>query len=538
MPPGRFKPADADTVYALGPSRNLWLHLRVLRPSEQKQGWRIAFPQPVLDSVTVFQQDDRGNWVAQSAGDTIANRLWPEVGRYPIFRVEAPPGQVRDIYVCVHHVTPIVMPVRLASDRAHDARNQLQYLGLGVVFGALSLLVAACLAQALVYRAWAYAGYAVYATVMMLAVASYAGIAGQLLWPDSGFWADNAQGCLAMAACGASLLFVRHLCAISARYSRFDRVVFFFGVLSVLSGAAFPLVPREVAGAFLVGGVMLVTMVLGVVTSALTWWRGDRVGRWVFLAYMPMAAAAVTIPLRLFGFFVDPWLTQYAIVIAMVLKVPLLLLALSMRVRERHNAEARAQALSSQDALTGLLSEHFFRDRLRQVVSRGQRYKEPAAVVLVDLVNYASIRRMHGPAVAEQSLLRAVIKLRRVLRDVDTTSRVGEARFGLILEGVNSRSGVTARAAQLIASGLMPLKGLKPEVTLHFHVASVLLGERMGEAYDLMEHLSQLLAEMSPRTRRPIRFLEPELTRPMGLEADSVDPNPSSIFDNSRWQEY
>ena len=260
---------------------------------------------------------------------------------------------------------------------------------------------------------------------------------------------------------------------------------------------------------------------------------GDAVGRWVFAAYTPMALSALVALLRVLGLVPSHWLTQYAVVVAMALEVPLLLVALSIRLRERHGAETRAHALSTQDALTGLLAEHLFRDRLRQVVTRARRDKEPAALVLIDLVNHAAIRRMHGSAVAEQSLLRTVIKLRRVLRDVDTTSRVGEARFGLILEGVNTRNGVTNRAAQLIASGLMPLKGLKPEVTLQFHVAAVLLLERTQDAHDLLDSLAQMLADMSPRTRRPIRFLEPELTSPMPLDpdGDSLDPERSSLPD-------
>ena len=56
-----------------------------------------------------------------------------------------------------------------------------------------------------------------------------------------------------------------------------------------------------------------------------------------------------------------------------------------------------------------------------------------------------------------------------------------------------SRSAVTARAARLIAAGLMPLKGLKPEVTLQFHVAAVLMGERPMEAPALTEALAALL---------------------------------------------
>jgi GGDEF domain-containing protein len=126
--------------------------------------------------------------------------------------------------------------------------------------------------------------------------------------------------------------------------------------------------------------------------------------------------------------------------------------------------------------------------------------------------------------VAEQSLLRSVIKLRRLLRDVDTVSRVGEARFGVLLEGVDSRAAVTDRAARLIAAGLMPLKGLKPEVTLQFHVAAVLLDERVMEAHDLVDALNDTLARMSPRTRRPVRFLDPEVTQPQPFAPDSYLP--------------
>jgi len=222
---------------------------------------------------------------------------------------------------------------------------------------------------------------------------------------------------------------------------------------------------------------------------------------------------------RLFGWVPVSFGTQYAVVAAMALEVPLLLIALSLRSRERHGAQIRELALSSQDALTGLLAPHLFHDRLRQVVARYKRDKEDAAVVFIDLVNYARIKDFHGSAIAEQSLLRSVIKLRRLLRDVDTVSRVGEARFGLILEGIDSRLAVTDRAARLIAAGLMPLQGLKPDVTLQFHVASVVLCERTMEAQELSDALDELLGKMSSRTRRPIRFLEPEVTQPAPLDA-------------------
>jgi len=224
---------------------------------------------------------------------------------------------------------------------------------------------------------------------------------------------------------------------------------------------------------------------------------------------------------RMYGWLGVSFGTQYAVVVAMAIEVPLLLVALNIRSRERHGAQIRELALSTQDALTGLLAEHLFHDRLRQVVARYKRDGDNAAIVFIDLVNYPQIKSQFGSAVAEQSLLRSVIKLRRLLRDIDTVSRVGEARFGLIIEGVASRIAVTDRAARLIAAGLMPLKGLKPEVTLQFHIAAALLEERSAEPHELTSALDELLGSMSSRTRRPIRFLEAVNTEPQPLAQDS-----------------
>ena len=81
----------------------------------------------------------------------------------------------------------------------------------------------------------------------------------------------------------------------------------------------------------------------------------------------------------------------------------------------------------------------------------------------------------------------------------------------------------------------MPLKGLKPEVILQFHVAAVLLTERLASGPETSANLNDLLDGMAARTRRPIRFLEPELTRPVPLERDSVEPNLSdpSVLDDA-----
>lgn len=526
--PALMRAAQPGQIHSLGAQGALWLHFRVVRGLDQRQNWLLVLPMPVLDSVTVYQQYAGGQWAGQTAGDTMAVSAWPEPGRYPHFRLDLPPGQVRDLYVRIRHLTPADFPIQFMSETAYDQRVQLEYLGLGLTFGALMLLIATCVAQSFVYRDGVYGWYAVYALVTAIGVTSYTGVAGHLLWPGFGALGDSPQGCLALLAAAAALLFVRNLIGISARHPIADQLVLWAGLAGIVLAIAFPMLPKSPGLAIVaiyVAGATLVNLWI----AFAAWRRGDAVGAWVLLAYVPLALAVGMALVRMFGWLPVSFGTQYAIVVAMALEVPLLLVALNIRSRERHGAQIRELALSSQDALTGLLAPHLFHDRLRQVVGRYKRYKENSAVVFIDLVNYPRIKAYYGSAVAEQSLLRSVIKLRRLLRDVDTVSRIGEARFGLILEGVTSRIAVTDRAARLIAAGLMPLQGLKPDVTLQFHVAAVLLAERMGDAPELVEALDRLLASMSARTRRPIRFLEPETTEPAPLGSDSSLLEPESL---------
>ncbi|MDO8388599.1 MAG: 7TM diverse intracellular signaling domain-containing protein [Polaromonas sp.] len=519
-----MSPSRSNTIYKLGTHAVLWQHYRFQEPLGSQHQWVLEFPVPLLDKVTVYQQSADGQWLGQTAGDTVPVSSWPEPGRYAQFSLNLQPGVVLDVYVRIQHQTQINIPVNVISRVSQGQRRQVDYMLIGVVFGALLLLVIASAAQSWVYRDRLYGWYAGYAAIMMGVIATTSGMAGHLLWGDSATWNNAAQGFLGLVGGSIALLMVRSLCSSNAHHALLDQVSYWTALAGPVLALFFVVMDRT-WGVRLIGVYLTLCVVLGLVTAFLASRRRDVVGLWVLGAFIPLSVATLAAVARIFGWLPSSWLIEHSLMVALAVEAPLLLVALNIRSRERHIIETREQAMSSQDALTGLLTPHLFSDRLSQVLSRAMRHKEPAAVVYVELVNYNYIKRTHGIAVAEQSLLRSVIKLRRILRDVDTAGRVDEARFGLILEGVSTREPVTELAARLIATGLMPLKGLKPEVLLQFHVAGVLLNERLMEGPALSQALSDLLAGMAERTRRPIRFLEPDVTRPSPLERNSRSGN-------------
>ena len=524
-----FSPSKAESVYTLGPKAALWQHYRFTVQSKSHEHWVLEFPQPLVDRITVYQSAVAGQWRHQTAGDILPVADWPTPGRYAQFMLDTNESGVLDVFVQIHNVANISIPVKVTTHGHQTQSLQLEYLLVGIVFGTLVLLILTCLAQSWVYRDFTYSWYAAYASILMLTMSAWTGVAGHLIWNHSGIWNDLAPGFLGVLTGSAALLFINHICGINPRRKWFGPLLIGFGLAGVPVAVTYALIPRGSA-VILISSYLITIAILGLTKAASTWRRNDLTGMWVLAAFTPTAVATVLLVSSVMGFVPSSWLTRYGLMIGLIVEVPLLLVALNLRSRERHGVEARAQAMPTQDALTGLLTAHLFQDRLRQTVARTMRYKEPAAVVYIKLVNYSYIKKTWGVAVAEQSLLRSVIKLRRILSDVDTVGRVDEAVFGLILEGTSERTAVTALSARLIAAGLMPLKGLKPEVVLQFHVAAVLLNERPGNALETHEALAELIKHMGARTRRPIRFLEPELTRPMELgdqsefEPDETDP--------------
>jgi two-component system, sensor histidine kinase LadS len=516
--------APGETI-DLGPDKVLWLHYRISADLSVAKEWILEVPLPLIDSVMLFQRDSEGKWKSQAAGDTIAVSRWPQPGRYPHFYLDLVAGQTQDYFLRIDHITPVRIPVRLLSDAEYHKRAEFKFLLLGMVLGVLALLVLTCLGQFWVYRDTNYAWYAMYGLTVSLAVAAYAGVAASLLWPDNGWWSDVSRGFFALVATGAACAVVRKVSRIGLRFRQLDQLMLALSAAGFGLALLFVLVPR-LYGWHMVGLYIPVSVLAMLVTSSLTWRWGDVVGLWLLAAHVPLGVATVLNAFVFMGWIGSSWLTQYVAVIAILLEVPLSMIALNVRSRDRHSALIRELEAKSQDALTGLMVASEFRTRQQLAVANFKLTQDiNSAIVYFELANYELIKNSLGYEAAERCLLRSVNTLRRFIdNDCDTASRIGVARFGLIMEGGVSRGDVSAVAVRVIANGLIGSLYGTSEVTLHFHVAAVLLNEVLLDAGEIDYALDRTLANMQPMSHRQLRFLDPEDPGLLALEIEKAVP--------------
>ncbi|HSV45561.1 MAG TPA: diguanylate cyclase, partial [Ramlibacter sp.] len=280
---------------------------------------------------------------------------------------------------------------------------------------------------------------------------------------------------------------------------------------------------RSVVPALVAAG-MLATTATVLTIVAWAWRRGEPMGAWVLAAHAPLIGVTALLVLRMFG--IEPIAFDASTLLSLAIGVilVLLLVALSRRSREVLSVQVRDKDMAAIDPLTGLLSAPLFRGRVRAAVGRYASSRHDAAVIYVRLANYPRIRELHGNDVAEQSMIRAAMKLQRMMHGADCFGRVSESTLGLIFETVTGRGALMERASRLVAHGLMPLPGIQPDVVLQLHVVANVLSDNPLEADHVHSVLENALASMSPRTRRPIRFLVPGATSP---QTDLGAPGPA-----------
>ena len=323
---------------------------------------------PVLDLAMVYQQDARGQWQAQTAGDTLAVSSWPEPGATRCFASTCRPARPA---TCARAAAPrhAHQPARAADhDTAHGQRIQ---MGMGLGIMARAGAADRSLPGAIVgVRDAAYAWYSAYASIMTLAVAAIPA------WQATCYGAAavldrRLQGVLAVLA-------GRRSAAVRAASGRSVGPPGLAGPAGGLDG----LVWRRTGGCvpgfhpkpvgLVSGGVYVGMAAVTNIWIARLAWRRRRVGpvgAGGLHSAGPVGVAGGAAHLRAAAIS-GRYLCRGAGAPLAGIAAPAALASRASRSRERHGGAGPGSGCPARTPLTGPAGAHTAHDRLRQVVAR------------------------------------------------------------------------------------------------------------------------------------------------------------------------
>ena len=146
------------------------------------------------------------------------------------------------------------------------------------------------------------------------------------------------------------------------------------------------------------------------------------------------------------------------------------LLGISRDVTERKYSEERIQYLANFDALTGLPNRNLLADHVQYAISLAKRSNGHLAVIFIDLDRFKEINDTLGHSVGDAFLIEVGARLKSVLRESDTVSRLGGDEFILVLPDTD------AQAAAKIANELLEAIALSYQVEQYALIVTASIG--------------------------------------------------------------
>lgn len=99
----------------------------------------------------------------------------------------------------------------------------------------------------------------------------------------------------------------------------------------------------------------------------------------------------------------------------------------------------KMEDLATTDGLTGLHNFRFFHERLAHEMERGVRYKQPLALILLDIDFFKKVNDTHGHPAGDKVLKAVAAILAASVREIDLAARYGGEEFVLLLVNTDAK---------------------------------------------------------------------------------------------------
>ena len=195
---------------------------------------------------------------------------------------------------------------------------------------------------------------------------------------------------------------------------------------------------------------------------------------------------------------------------------------LQKEIFERVQAEQRIWHVAHHDALTGLPNRALLHDRLEQALTQARRDKHRVGVVFIDLDRFKSINDSLGHAVGDELLKKVAIRLRKVVRAIDTVSRLGGDEFIIVLRELGCAGDAVLVVEKILRALALPFTVHGHELCVTPSIGISMFPDDGLEPLQLMKNADTAMYAAKARGRNNYQFftarMNEETTRFFQLE--------------------
>ncbi len=180
-------------------------------------------------------------------------------------------------------------------------------------------------------------------------------------------------------------------------------------------------------------------------------------------------------------------------------------MAVKEDVTEKRLIEQQVQELAHYDALTGLPNRALLRDRLGFALRMAERRQEPLALMFMDLDHFKQVNDALGHGVGDGLLVEVGNRLKSLLREVDTVSRMGGDEFVLVLQGSDA-SGASRVAESVMSEVSAPYRIKGNDIRTTPSIGIAIYPDDGKDAETLLRHADAAMYQVKKSSRNGYRF--------------------------------
>ncbi|HEX8589105.1 sensor histidine kinase [Pseudomonas sp.] len=351
----RFRPLAGPSLNA-GYSRSaFWLKVPLTyRPSDPlaSADWLLELAYPPMDHVDLYLGDgDARPRLAWQTGDMLPFSSRQVKQNNYVFDLNLNAHETKTVYLRVASHGSVQAPLNLWASHAYIEEQPSRLYILGMIYGVLAVMLVYNLFIYLSVRDAAYLYYILYITFFGLYQVSVNGAAIEYFWPDNPWWANTSTTFLIAAA----ILFASQFTRSFLQTPRLGRWLDMpLRVMMVCAAVIMALALSMDYGVALrlVTGLVLLFIPVVLLIGLAAWLKGRRVARYFIFGWSAFLVGGVINATMLLGHLPNNFWTMYASQIGSVIEVALLSLALADRINAMREREAQIMAESRQDLET------------------------------------------------------------------------------------------------------------------------------------------------------------------------------------------
>lgn len=186
------------------------------------------------------------------------------------------------------------------------------------------------------------------------------------------------------------------------------------------------------------------------------------------------------------------------------------LLGITRDITEHKSAREQIQYMANYDALTGLPNRVKLAEQLSFLTSLMRRSQSSLAVLFLDIDRFKDINDTLGHSIGDALLLEIATRLRKVLRDEDTPSRMGGDEFILVLPDCDAAC--AARVAQKLLQVIAVPFQIEPyDLVVSASIGIAIYPEDGEDLESLSKSADTAMYRAKLEGRNCYRFFTPEL---------------------------